>query len=107
MVSIVGESGTPTTQAFEKNHFYAKDVGDNELAPFRFSLLIQAGGSQPLSREKRQADANRLFAMGGIDRVALLEAYDYPNRDQINQRIAQQEAIGAFNPPGARQRAGH
>lgn len=107
MVSIVGDGGHQTSQAFQQNHFYARDVGDKAPAPFRFTLIVQAGGSQPLSREKRQSDASRLFALGGIDRIALLEAFDYPNRETINQRIGQLEAVGAWQPPGARQRAGH
>jgi hypothetical protein len=104
MIAIVGDSGQQTSMQLRQNHFYAQDIGEKEATPFRFTLLVQSGGTQPLSREKRQADAMRLFVVGGVDRVALLEAFDYPNRDQINQRIAGQEAQGTFQPPGARQR---
>lgn len=105
MVSIVGDTGVKTSLALKENHFYARDVGQKEPGPFRFTINVQAGGTQPIARSTREANASRLYAMGAIDRIAVLEAFDYPNRDQIVKRIGELEAIGAFQPPGARQRS--
>lgn len=102
MISIVGDSGVTSSLALQKNHFYARDLDQNQPAPFRFSVVAQAGGEQPISRRAREAQAVRLFAMGAIDRIALLEWLDWPNRDAVVQRIGQMEAIGAFQPPGSR-----
>lgn len=102
MVSIVGDSGVQTNLALKRNHFYARDLDQKAPAPFRFTVLAQSGGNSPLSRRSREANAARLFAMGAIDRIAVLEAFDYPNRDAIVKRIGEMEAVGAFNPPGSR-----
>lgn len=104
-VSIVGESGEQTSTTFHARHFYLQDLDQQGPAPLRFTVMVQAGGEQPISREQRQEKAMRLFALGGIDRIALLDAFDYPNRQPIIQRISELEARGAFQPPGARQRA--
>ena len=102
LISIVGDTGQQTFTALRKNHFYARDVGDDRPAPFRFTIVVQSVGEQPVSQSARQANATRLFAMGGIDRMALLEAFDYPNQAAINDRIGKLEAIGAFQPPSSR-----
>lgn len=102
MISIVGDSGVTTSMALRRNHFYARDIDQDAPAPFRFTVAAQAGGEQPISRRAREAQAVRLFAMGAIDRIALLEWLDWPNRDAIVQRIGQMEATGSFQPPGSR-----
>lgn len=105
LVSIVGENGENTYLQINKEHFYARDLDQEAPAPFRFTVLVGAGGNSPISREKRQADAMRLFALGALDQIALLDAFDYPNRQQIVQRVQSLQASGQFQPPGARQRA--
>lgn len=107
LVSILGQSGQQTFLGLQKEHFYARDVGQDAMEPFRFTLLVEAGGQQPVSRGQREANAMRLFALGGIDQIALLDAFDYPDRQAIVQRIQTLQASGQFQPPGARQRAGH
>lgn len=105
LVSIVGENGQNTYLQINKEHFYARDLDQSAPSPFRFTILVGAGGNSPISREKRQADAMRLFALGALDQIAILDAFDYPNRQQVVQRIQALQASGQFQPPGARQRA--
>jgi hypothetical protein len=100
MVSIVGPTGEKSSLALKARHFFAQT--ENGAIPLRFQLWIQAGATLPISRMARAQEADVLFAMGGIDRQALLDAHDYPNRDQIVSRIMQAEAAGMFNPPSQR-----
>lgn len=103
IVSITGQQDM-TPIILRSRHFYVPDES-GQLMPLKFSLAMQAGASMPTSRQARAQEADMLYAMGGIDRQALLEAHDYPNRAQIIERIAKQMATGAWNPPGQRQRA--
>jgi len=102
MVSVVGDSGVTTVAAFQKNHFYARDFDQQAPGPFRFTVVAQAGGQQPISRRAREANAVRMYAMGAIDRMALLEEMDWPNRDAIVKRIGEMEAMGVQVGPGSR-----
>lgn len=103
LVSIVGADGQRTSMEMRARHFYVPDKDGK--APLRFQILVRAGSMAPTSRQGRINEADGLFAMGGIDREALLEAHDTPNRRLILERIADAEAKGTFMPPGARQRA--
>lgn len=102
MVAIVGPSGERTSLALDARHFYIPT--ENGASPLKFQLWVQAGSSMPISRQARAAEADQMFALGAIDRQAVLEAHDYPNRDEILQRVMSAEAAGLFQPPGARQR---
>lgn len=104
MVAIVGPSGENTSLALKSRHFYL--MGPEGEEPFKFSLWVQAGSTLPISRQARAAEADTMFAMGAIDRQAVLEAHDYPNRDQILARMAEMDAAGVTQAPGARAAAG-
>lgn len=106
IVAIVGAHGEQTSLTLGSRHFHVTDITTGKTEPLRFTILIQAGSSTPISRQQRSAEAMQLFAMGGIDILALLDAFDYPNRTEIAQRVMQAQAAG-ISPPGARQRAGH
>lgn len=105
MISMVGQSGERTSLALKSNHFYLPS--ENGATPMRFQLLIQAGSTLPTSRQARMTEADTLFALGGIDEEALLEAHDFPNRQIVLQRVREMKsAAGTLGqPPGARQRA--
>lgn len=105
VVSLVGESGTQTSIALQQNHFYTPDPSDPDgQLPMRFNLLIRANSTLPTSRKQRAAEADMLYAMGAIDDQAVLDAHEWPNRQQITQRVEQKKAAGMFEPPGKRQR---
>lgn len=104
ILAITGNEGQQTATFLKGRHFFVPTSGGGNM-PLRFSLMVEAGSSLPTSHQARAQEADVLFAMGGIDRIALLEAHNYPNRANINQRIQNLEAIGQFSPPGARQRS--
>lgn len=93
IVSIVGDSGDQTSLALAGRHFYSPD--SMGATPLRFALMVDAGANNPTSRSSRISEADTLFAMGAIDRQAVLEAHNYPNAQSIAQRMAQAEAAAA------------
>lgn len=103
MVAITGPNGEKTMLSLKARHFHVPTTDGH--APLRFTLNVEAGSSLPTSRKARAAEADTLYAMGAIDRVAVLEAHEYPNRDEIARRVNALEAAGVHAPPGARQRA--
>jgi hypothetical protein len=102
MIAALGD--TPSAVVLGKRHFWVPGPGRN--VPLSAQVRVEAGSTLPISRMARAQEADVLYAMGAIDRIALLEAHDYPNRNEIVQRITAAEAAGMFNPPAARQRAG-
>ena len=51
---------------------------------------IVSGSSIPFQKAQQYNRAKDLFAMGAIDRQALLEEIDFPKKDEILQRMAQE-----------------
>lgn len=109
LLAITGPDGQSSAMALNANHFMVPgrvdDDGHIQKYPLRFSILSQLGGH--ISKLQERAEAIQLFTLGALDVTALLEVLNYPNREVIAQRIAQLQAAGAFQPPGARQRAHH
>ena len=52
-----------------------------------YLVQIKAGTGTPNGAQMRQATANQLYDRKAIDRLALLDAYEYPNRVEIAQRM--------------------
>ena len=92
-VAIVGSSGIKTTLSLAARHFYSpyRDKDGQRLLPLKYSLLVTAGANNPTSRSARIAESDTLFAMGAIDQQAILEAHNYPNWQDIVQRMQQQQ----------------
>jgi hypothetical protein len=108
ILAITGPEGQDSAMALNANHFMVPgrdQDGQVTKYPLRFSILSQIGGH--ISKLQERAEAIQLFTLGALDITALLEALNYPNRQDIAQRIARLQAAGAFQPPGARQRAQH
>jgi hypothetical protein len=101
MVAIVGPQGEKSSLALKSRHFMVPTT--EGAVPMEFQLWMTAGSALPISRQQRTGDADVLFAMGALDEQAVLEAHDYPNRDEILARINAAKAAGTFAPPGARQ----
>jgi hypothetical protein len=75
---------------------WTKTAGEGEIDDVQeaFRILqmtveIEAGSSLPTSPMARKEEASELFQMGAIDHQALLDAYDYPDREAIMQRMQQ------------------
>lgn len=101
IAAIVGSNGEQSALALKARHFMVPTL--EGAVPMEFQLWVQAGSSLPISRQARSQEADVLFAMGAIDKIALLQAHDYPNRNDIVARLQAQEqaaAQGQGAPPG-------
>ena len=92
VMSIVGQDGERSMLALRARHFFIPN--EQGADPMRFSLFVRAGSAMPISRAARIAEAETLFAMGALDAQAVLEAHDYPNREQVLQRLNAGATLG-------------
>jgi len=100
-MAVLGpEGGQKVSMSLRGRHFYVPNK--EGTGPMKFSLIIEAGSSMPISRQARAQEADVLFGMGALDTLAVLEAHDWPNRNEIYERITKAQAMGAFEPPGKR-----
>jgi hypothetical protein len=74
----VFERGDPT----EINNLRAKED---------YLVTIKAGSGQPGGQQQLQAQAMELFREGAIDREALLDMLQFPNRQAISPRMRSKE----------------
>lgn len=100
----VDKEGNPVYEVGEDGQPLYEDDGETQKQKVKeaFRILqmvvdIEAGSSLPTSRMARREEAKELFAAGAIDQQALLEAYEFPQADEIMKRMgeaarAQQEA---------------
>lgn len=63
----------------------------------QFRVRVLPASSLALSKEKRWAMDLALYSAGLIDRKAVLDSMDYPNKDAIMQRMTQAQAESASN----------
>lgn len=108
LVSVLGDQGKMTAKSLRARHFYNLPDPANPsdpTAPLRFSLLMDAGADHPTSRQARQSQAERLFALAAIDEIALLEAEHWPNWPVVAKRVQDSKAAGLMQPAGQGQRA--
>lgn len=104
IISLVGPTGQATALAISGKHFYSPTPEGR--TPLRFQIDVEAGSSLPTSKSARMAEADTLFAMMAIDREAVLEAHNWPNRNNVLQRMQMVEAQEGPLQPGARAAAG-
>lgn len=104
MVAATGNNGQNTSLLIKARHFYVP-IGENKYEPLKFDLLVHAGSQNATSATARRQDAIQLFAMGALDAQAILQIFNWPNRDEIIKRIQAAKAAQQFQAPGARQRA--
>ncbi len=78
----------------------------------KFDIIIGAGSTLPVDRDARTDLGLTLFKLQAIDRQALLDDVDYPNRDEVGARMAakEQQAMaqgsgGAKDDPDVQNRA--
>lgn len=108
LVSVLGDEGKMVSQSFRARHFYNlpdPDSPDTPTAPLRFSLMMDAGADHPTSRQARQSQAERLFALTAIDEIALLEAEHFPNWPTVAKRVQDAKAQGLMQPAGQHSKA--
>lgn len=93
IVAVVGPDGMNTAMVLRAQHFYILPKDDEQPSPLRFSLLADAGSDHPTSRQARQAQAERLFAMGALDILEVLKANRWPNYPTVAKRVMEQQAV--------------
>ena len=93
ILSVVGPDGGQSAVILRERHFI--DAVNNEYAPFKYALIINAGSDVPTSRQARMAEAQTLFAVKLIDRQAALEMMSVPHWQQIESRMEQADAAAA------------
>lgn len=107
-VAIVGQDGVKTKMFLRANHFYLlPSEPDDQPVPLRFAVMADAGSDHPTSRQARQAQAERLYAMGAIDDIEVLKAERWPNWPIVAKRVMDMKALNGTlgQAPGARQRS--
>jgi hypothetical protein len=66
-----------------------KENVEKAFKVLQMTVEIEAGSSLPVSRLARREEALELFQAGLIDQQAVLEAYDWQDRDEIMKRMAE------------------
>ncbi len=60
-----------------------------------FNLDIESGTSMPFQKAKKAQKALELFDRGVIDAQEILESYEWPNKEEVLQRVKQQQQAQA------------
>lgn len=69
-----------------------KEEVEKAFKVLQMTVEIEAGSSLPQSRLARREEASELFGAGAIDQEALLDSYDWPDREEIMKRMKEQAA---------------
>lgn len=64
-----------------------------------WDIIIGTGSTLPVSRSLRFEQAVRLYQLQAIDRRALLDAADFPNREEILNRLGDDKGAGGNQVP--------
>lgn len=103
-----GEEGdirySPVTQKIEYDEGQEKYVEGDAKAGLpslgEFELEVTTGSSMPYLKEQRSSQAMQLFGMQAIDQKALLDVLEFPEKDQVINRMKQEgEAAAEQAPP--------
>jgi len=68
-------------------------VFDPAMVDVGFDFIVEAGSSLQMNEQQRFQMAIELFRAGGIDIIGLLEATNFPGRDEIIQRMRTGQAL--------------
>jgi len=66
---------------------------DPAMVDAGFDFIVEAGSSLQMNEQQRFQMAIELFRAGGIDIIGLLEATNFPGRDEIIQRMRTGQAL--------------
>lgn len=88
VISILGANGSVQWVNFDGS----KISGD-------WDIIIGCGSTLPVSKSLRFEQAVRLYQLQAIDRRALLEAADFPNREDILKRLGDDQGAGGDQVP--------
>lgn len=93
-VQVTLPDGSTTSFDWESDKAVFETGDEQEIARLisqeSHFIGIKTGTGQPNAKEARQAAADHLYDRNAIDRISLLDAYEYPNRQEINNRMKTQ-----------------
>lgn len=97
-VPIIGPRGAEKTITLGPKHFWVPqfDPATDEALddePIRFTCHVQAGSSQPLSRQARAAEADMLRQGGGLDLVSWLQAHDWHDPEGTAEKVREEQGM--------------
>lgn len=76
----------------EKGEDPQKQEAQNAYKVLQMTVEIEAGSSLPVSRMARREEALELLGAGVLDQQAVLDEFDWPNREDIIKRMAEAAA---------------
>lgn len=97
VVAIVGEDGKMLAKALSGRHFYVPGV--NGSAPLQYVIRIEAGANSPTSRNARIAEADKLFGMGAVDDLYLLQKHRVRSPNEVLDRLYKKREQGVVGSP--------
>lgn len=110
-VPVIGPKGSERSTPIGPSHFrvaqfdqVTQEPVDDE--PLRFRTWVQAGSSQPISRQARAAEADMLFQAGALDKKALLVAHDWPDAEKVAAELEAKEQQMAMQAMAAEAQGG-
>jgi hypothetical protein len=74
------------------NAYVEEPAKEGEYSAGDFELDVTSGTSLPFIKEQRSNQAIRLFENQAIDRQALLDTLEWPDKDTLMQRMTEDEA---------------
>lgn len=104
IMAILGPDGQQTAISLKGRHFEVR--GEDGWAPMKFILKVEAGSTQPTSRQARVAEARVLKALQCVDDLYVLQAHGIRKPQAILDRLYKKAASGMMPQPSARQRSG-
>lgn len=96
---LTGADGKIVDAMFDPDELGLSAEDNPEELLKQFAIAVTSGSELALSKEKGYALHTALYGMGAIDRKALLDAIEYPNRDEIIKRMDLNMSLGIM--PGA------
>ena len=107
LIAITGPDGQNSSMALSSRHFHVPMLDPNDQViqhPLRFTIISKIGAH--ISQMQERAETIQLYTLGLYDPLEALSKLGVANAQEIADRIARLTAAQAFQPPGARQRAG-
>ncbi len=95
---LVRQRGRCAISFFQNFHITPETISLNDQsvtfrgvdhAGRKFNYVVESGSTYARSSLQTQEDAKALYQMGAIDRQALLEAMNYPDRNRILERVGE------------------
>lgn len=92
IMAMIGENGALSAKALSGRHFNVPSV--NGSAPLKYVIRIEAGANSPTSRNARIGEADKLYGMGAVDDLYLLQKHRVRQPNEVLKRLYQKRESG-------------